>query len=324
MNVSRTANFKLGLFLYCLFALVSITLLLFAGGFTTSIKAGMAFLDWPLSNGSINPEGWLTETDKFAEHSHRLLGMQIGLISMGLVLWTYFRESRAWVRKMACALLALVVFQGLLGGARVLFDQLNTLAESNLVAQFFLVAHACGAMLVLTLLVSITFACSKSWITHQYAFPEDSEKDSLKRLAWIAYLATFVQIFIGAVMRHADAGLAIARFPLANESSLLPAYWNFAISIHFAHRVGALILTVLLVYFVWRLLKHRALDKLFFRFPILISVILSLQVYLGALTIWTAKNPYSATMHHLVGAFLLATVWGITFILSRNRAPEMS
>ena len=324
MNVSRTADFKLGLFLYCLFALVSITLLLFAGGFTTSIKAGMAFLDWPLSNGSINPDGWLTETDKFAEHSHRLLGMQIGLISMGLVLWTFLRESRAWVRKMAWALFALVVFQGLLGGARVLFDQLNTLAESNLVAQFFLVAHACGAMLVLTLLVSITFACSKSWITGQYAFPEDSEKDSLKRLAWIAYLATFVQIFMGAVMRHADAGLAIARFPLANDSSLLPAYWNFAVSIHFAHRVGALILTVLLVYFIWRLLKHRALDKLFLRFPILISVVLSLQVYLGALTIWTAKNPYSATMHHLVGAFLLATVWGITFILSRNRAPEMS
>ena len=322
MNVARTADFKLGLFLYCLFALVSITLLLFAGGFTTSIKAGMAFLDWPLSNGSINPEGWLTESDKFAEHSHRLLGMQIGLISMGLVLWTFLRESRAWVRKMAWALLALVVFQGLLGGARVLFDQLNTLAESNLVAQLFLVAHASGAMLVLTLLVSITFACSKSWISNHYQFPREAERVSLKRLAWVAYLATFVQIFMGAVMRHADAGLAIARFPLANESSVIPAYWNFAVSIHFAHRVGALILTVLLLYLVWRLLKHRALDKIFFRFPILISVVLSLQVYLGALTIWTAKNPYSATMHHLVGAFLLATIWGITFILSRSRVSE--
>jgi cytochrome c oxidase assembly protein subunit 15 len=322
MNVARTADFKLGLFLYCLFALVSITLLLFAGGFTTSIKAGMAFLDWPLSNGSINPEGWLTESDKFAEHSHRLLGMQIGLISMGLVLWTFLRESLAWVRKMAWALLALVVFQGLLGGARVLFDQLNTLAESNLVAQLFLVAHASGAMLVLTLLVSITFACSKSWISNHFQFPEDAERVSLKRLAWVAYLATFVQIFMGAVMRHADAGLAIARFPLANESSVIPAYWNFAVSIHFAHRVGALILTVLLLYLVWRLLKHRALDKIFFRFPILISVVLSLQVYLGALTIWTAKNPYSATMHHLVGAFLLATIWGITFILSRSRVSE--
>ena len=140
----RTAHFKLGLFIYCLFALVSITLLLFAGGFTTSIKAGMAFLDWPLSNGSINPEGWLSEKDKFAEHSHRLLGMQIGIIAIGLVLWTFLREERAWVRKLAWALLGLVIFQGLLGGARVLFDQLNTQAESNLLAQFFLVAHASG------------------------------------------------------------------------------------------------------------------------------------------------------------------------------------
>ena len=61
---------------------------------------------------------------------------------------------------MAWALLALVVFQEAFFETQVLFDQLNTLAESNLVAQFFLVAHACGAMLVLTLLVSITFACS--------------------------------------------------------------------------------------------------------------------------------------------------------------------
>lgn len=322
MTMARTADFKLGLFLYCLFALVSITLLLFAGGFTTSIKAGMAFLDWPLSNGSINPEGWLTESDKFAEHSHRLLGMQIGLISIGLVFWTFLRESRSWVRKMAWALLALVVFQGLLGGARVIFDQLNTLADSNLVAQLFLVAHASGAMLVLSLLVGITLACSKTWITNAYTFPEESERRSLKRLAWVAYLATFVQIFMGAVMRHADAGLAIARFPLANDSSLIPAYWNFAVSIHFAHRVGALILTVLLLTFAWRLFKHRAIDRIFFRFPILISVVLSFQIYLGALTIWTAKNPYSATMHHLVGAFLLATIWGITFILSRSRESE--
>ena len=112
--MSRTAHFKIGLFIYCLFALASITLLLFAGGFTTSIKAGMAFLDWPLSNGSINPEGWLSESDKFAEHSHRLLGMQIGLIAIGLVLWTSLREARAWVRTLAWALLgdALEVKEG--------------------------------------------------------------------------------------------------------------------------------------------------------------------------------------------------------------------
>ena len=52
----------------CLGALGWTVIVLQAGGFTTSINAGMAFLDWPLSNGSVNPKGWLTESDKFAEH----------------------------------------------------------------------------------------------------------------------------------------------------------------------------------------------------------------------------------------------------------------
>ena len=77
LTQNRTDGYKPLFFLFCLFALGWITVLLYAGGMTTSIKAGMAFLDWPLSNGSVNPAGWLTESDKMAENSHRLLGMKI-------------------------------------------------------------------------------------------------------------------------------------------------------------------------------------------------------------------------------------------------------
>ena len=117
----RTADYKPWLFAFCVFALCWITLLLFAGGFTTSIKAGMAFLDWPLSNGSLNPEGWRTEADKMAEHSHRLLGMKIGLLSIGLFLWTWLREERSSVRSLARVLVLVVILQGVMGGARVRF-----------------------------------------------------------------------------------------------------------------------------------------------------------------------------------------------------------
>ena len=135
------------------------------------------------------------------------------MISLGLVLWTYLKESRAWVRHLSVALLAIVIFQGLLGGGRVVFDQLNTLSDNNLVAQSFAVAHACGAMLVLTLLVSLTIASSKAWISGRFDFSNLEGACCLRRMAWIAYGLTFVQIAVGAVMRHADAGLAIARFP---------------------------------------------------------------------------------------------------------------
>jgi cytochrome c oxidase assembly protein subunit 15 len=317
----RSGDFKPWLFAYCIFALCWITVLLYAGGFTTSIKAGMAFLDWPLSNGSVNPEGWLTETDKLAEHSHRLLGMKIGLLSIGLFLWTWARESRAWVRTLARVLLWLVVLQGVLGGARVRFDQLNIMTEHNLLAQSFAVAHACGAMLVLGLLVAITLACSRRWIAGSHGLGA-SQSGAVKRWGIVATSIIFLQILSGAIMRHADAGLAIVHFPLSAPGSLLPAYWNFDVAIHFLHRAGAIIVTLALLVFlgkVWG--SHKARRALGYG-ALLVSFALGLQVFLGALTIWTVKNPYAATAHHLVGAFLLASTWGLTFLAHQRGTGE--
>ena len=49
---------------------------------------------------------------------------------------------------------------------------------------------------------------------------------------------------MGATMRHTDAGLAIPDFPLA-FGHLIPPHWDAKIAIHFAHRVGALIVSVM-------------------------------------------------------------------------------
>ena len=38
---------------------VRVFVLIILGAFTASIGAGMVFPDWPLSNGSMNPRGWL-------------------------------------------------------------------------------------------------------------------------------------------------------------------------------------------------------------------------------------------------------------------------
>lgn len=274
----------------------------------------MAFLDWPLSNGSVNPEGWLSETDKLAEHSHRLLGMKIGFLSIGLFIWTWLREERKWIRMLSRILLLVVILQGVLGGARVRFDQLNLMTEHNLLAQTFAVIHACGAMIVLGLLVAITIASSRLWIERSHALPGTI---NVRRWGAIATTTVFLQILIGAIMRHADAGLAIAKFPLASANSLLPAYWNFDVSIHFAHRIGALAVLLILVYYLYRLWKEKS-DQTVYKWGVIgLTFILSLQIYLGALTIWTAKNPYSATAHHLIGAFLLATTWALTLLSHR-------
>ena len=320
MAAHRTATYKPTLFWYGVFCLCWITLLLYAGGMTTSLRAGMAFLDWPLSDGSLNPAGWRSESDKLAEHSHRLLGMKVGLLSIVLMVWLQIKESRRWLRRLSIILVLAVVSQGLLGGARVVFDQLNTRTPSNLVAQTFAVLHACGAMVVLCLLVSIVIALSKGWIANKRqgakVWPQ-----SIRRFSALAVIAVFLQIRIGAVMRHAEAGMAIPHFPLSTETSLLPPVWSFDVSIHFAHRVGAVLLTALFLYIVYKLIFGMGGQKRLVVGISLTSLFIA-QVSLGALTIWTVKNSHVATLHHLVGAFLLAYTFAISFVANRKNKPD--
>ena len=312
---ARNSGYKPGLFIFSVFAAAWAVLLLYAGGFTTSIQAGMAFLDWPLSNGSINPDGWLTESDKLAEHSHRLMGAKLGFLAIISALWHFFKEERKRVRLLSYALFWLVVSQGLLGGLRVLLDQLNTGFDSNVVAQSFAVAHACGAQLVFCTLIAIAVLHSPFWLKHG----ETPAIDYAKARVWgiAAVVTLFLQILIGAIMRHSHAGLAIPTFPLSSEDSLLPPFWSFPIAINFAHRVGAALASIALIGFVVQIFKNEVLRSRLLGNAIAVMGVLSLQIYLGALTVWTVKNPHAATMHMLVGAFLMGSTWMLLFRLYR-------
>ncbi len=276
----------------------------------------MAFLDWPLSNGSLNPEGWMQDQDQLAEHSHRLLGMKLGLLSIGLVIWTQLRESRVGVRRLAWALLAMIIFQGLLGGLRVLLDIQNIEAQHNLIAQTFAVLHACGAQIVICLLVSLSIVCSKPWINRSAGLSRPVPH-TIQHWGIIACVGIFLQILAGAVMRHAGAGLAIPTFPFVPEGGLIPTFWNFGIGVHFIHRVGAILVTGILLVFLSKLWSYAQTRQAFGWLAITVTLTLTLQIYLGALTIWTMKNPHAATYHMLVGAFLMAQTYALTFLTFR-------
>src|SRR5471032_2507789 len=81
-------------------AAVWVFVLVVLGAFTTSINAGMAFPDWPLSNGSLNPTGWLSHIAMFAEHSHRLSAGLMTTFTVILALWLWRSEERRWLRKL--------------------------------------------------------------------------------------------------------------------------------------------------------------------------------------------------------------------------------
>ena len=68
----------------------------------------------------------------------------------------------------------------------------------------------------------------------------------LQQIAIVTTAVIYAQIIAGATMRHNEAGLAIPDFPLA-FGQLVPPHWDLKIALHFAHRVGALVVTALVL-----------------------------------------------------------------------------
>lgn len=135
--------------------------------------------------------------------------MKIGFLSLVLLVWTHLREAHPWVCRLARLLVLVVVLQGVLGGARVQLDQMNIFSEGNVLAQIFAVLHACGAQITLCLLVSLAVANSRFWIEA----PLGEVNRKTKNWAWAGVCVLFIQLLLGAVMRHSDAALAIPTFP---------------------------------------------------------------------------------------------------------------
>ncbi len=321
--LSRTSDYKRGLaWFYGLMALC-LLLLLTWGAKTTSLDAGMAFLDWPFSNGSINPPGWIHKADQNSEHGHRLLGATLGLLAIVLVVWTHRREGRGWVRRLTRILLLMVILQGFMGGARVKFDILNLELTSNLLAQAFAVFHALGAQVTLCLLTTLIWANSRYWFRPD---PEAYRPSDwrVKEAAVIAVLLCFGMVFIGAVVRHGSIGLALPTFPHASlnpdgsPGSWIPRpeQWNWAVAVNFLHRLGAVLTASTVCWLFW--VSRRSTLWLWLKPVVSVALaVVFLQFSLGIWTVLSGIKAVPATLHTLGGAFLLATCWSVVLLSQR-------
>jgi cytochrome c oxidase assembly protein subunit 15 len=266
--------------------------LLFIGGLVTSTGSGLAVPDWPLSFGQVFPP---MVGGVLFEHSHRLAAAAVGFLTLVLALWMVLRESRPGVRVLALVALFAVILQGVLGGVTVLYKL--PLAVS--------VTHACLAQLFFCLTVTLAAVTGRDWLRARTPL-HSSVQPALPLLAAATTTLVFCQLVLGAVMRHLGAGLAIPDFPLA-FGRVIPPLVTPHITVHFAHRLGALVVTGAVGWTVARVLRrHR--DEPTLRRPALGAVaLLVLQITLGALTIWSQRAVIPTTAHLAVGASLLAT-----------------
>lgn len=325
-TTSRTSSYKPALAWFAALAAAWVFGVVTLGAFTTSIHAGMAFPDWPLSNGSINPDGWLTEIDKFAEHSHRLFGMVMGFLAIGTVVWLHLREERRWLRNLGWTALGIVVVQGVLGGKRVLLDSISVPGFEMSLGEMLRIPHGILAQVYVCVLFAIAAGLSRPWIENPPA-SSGGISPGLRRLAVVSTLLVLAQLVIAALMRHNNAGLAIPTFPLTPEGKLLPSAWDFRVAIHFVHRAMAVVLTVALVWLATGLWRSPAAGTGLKRAAALIIGLLTVQIVLGVVSVLSIRDPYFTTAHVIGGALILATVftvawWSHREVIQRGRAES--
>jgi cytochrome c oxidase assembly protein subunit 15 len=314
-HLLRTAGRKPALAVFSAVAAAWVFVLVALGAFTTTIGAGMAFPDWPLSNGSLNPEGWLSNLAMFAEHSHRLSAGIMTILTGILAFWVWRREARPWLRRLAWFAAALVVLQAVVGGLRVRLDPVRVQAVDTSLGRLFAMLHACLAQAFACTLVAIAAACSRPWISGRIPVG-----DGVRRAGTACVALLFLQLGVAAVMRHSFAGLAIPTFPWSTpEGDLLPASWDFRVAIHLAHRLMALVVALAVLVFVAAVWRDRGSPAALRAGGSILLGLVVLQIVLGAAVIRSLRDPAVTTAHVLVGALTLVTAFGLTWCAHRDR-----
>jgi cytochrome c oxidase assembly protein subunit 15 len=246
-----------------------------------------------------------------------------GLIIMHVNIWSFavafvvmlltteqdrWRYGKPWLQWLGFGAFLLVCVQGTLGGLRV--------TEVSIVLAMI---HACTAQAFLCLTVVMAAALSPWW--QEGAFPTRASRQgvpAVKVLAWTLVGAVYCQLMIGAVVRHLHAGLSIPDFPLA-FGQIIPPMINERVAIHFAHRVGALVVTLLTVAVAVTACTVARRHERLRRTAIGLVGLVTVQVLLGASVIWLRREPVITSLHVVNGAAVLATA-----LLLAMRASKLS
>jgi len=181
------------------FALVTMVF----GALTTTKNAGMAFADWPTSDGYFMVTyPWLRDFaqnwDKFLEHGHRLFALGTGFWTILLVLLAFWLEDRKWVKWLAVGVLLGVISQGLLGGFRVRLNERGLAMLHGIFAALF--------FSVVGMMVAVT---NPRWrrISDELSDGSPRNMNSLKRWGIACILLVLTQYVYGSLIRHQGTGL---------------------------------------------------------------------------------------------------------------------
>ncbi len=285
------------------------------GAYTRLTEAGLSCPDWPGCYGqlgvpmslsdqvkaqSLFPNAPLEIEKAWNEMIHRYLAGTLGIcvVLMNVLGWKHPEFSRF----LGGSLILLVIGQATLG----------MLTVTEQLMPVIVMGHLLGGFSLLVLLLWMSLSLSSSSQRHYQA---------LGGLPWWVLGGVFLQIALGGWTAANYAALVCQSLPICEvgwwsrfdvsafswpDASETYQYGTLGleqrISIHVSHRLGAFVVTALVLWLVirtWQISRFSALSLLF---------VLAAQIGLGILNVLWQLPLWTAVLHNLVGAILLVNV----------------
>jgi cytochrome c oxidase assembly protein subunit 15 len=292
------------------------------GAYVRLSDAGLGCPDWPGCYGRLVVPHPATSAEELGleytrpleagkawrEMIHRYLASSLGLICLGLaaIAWRNRRDPEQ-PKLVPAALVALIVFQGLLGMWTV----------TLLLKPIVVVAHLLGGIATLALLASLG-----KWRSTRFPSPSPA----LRALGLAAAAALVLQISLGGWTSSNYAALACPDFPKC-QTQWWPAIADFKeafvlwrgigidyeggvldhparVAVHFTHRLGAVLAAVLIALLGVSLVRESATRA----DGGAVLAVLALQLCLGVSIVWFGVPLGVAVLHNGVAALLLLAV----------------
>jgi heme A synthase len=269
--------------------------LIVLGGVVRVTGSGMGCgPDWPLCDGQVVPA---MSFETALEYSHRVIASVVLLLTGMLTVAGWRRRSvNRWWLVLPAVAFGMVLVQAALGAITVFLDLHATVTA----------LHHALALAFIALLVVLGIIVVRPGATHDRVHDRYQAATLLSAVLLTAMMLVYLTMVVGAYTATTGSGYACPEWPLCGDH-VLPFSEAFHINVQLMHRWLAAASAVAIV--VVAVLSRRSQSEgIFLSLTDAATVLIAIQVMLGAVNIWTRLSSWVVAAHLAVGTLLFGVL----------------